>query len=290
MGVERVIILTGISGSGKTTALRAFEDRGFFCVDNMPLPLIPNLVEELAPLLPGLPGIVLGIDIRERQFFPLLSPVMDKLKDTSGRLDVIFLESSPEMLVRRFSESRRPHPLMERLKDIHKALAEERDALRDMRDRAVLVVDTSNYTVHQLKNRMCSFIDQLGSHGSLSVQVLSFGFKHGVPLEADLVFDLRFLPNPHFVADLKNKTGQHDQVYDYVFGNDMADGFYQRLRDLVDYSLPGYQAEGKAYLTIALGCTGGRHRSVAFARRLFHDLDGRQGLSVLIRHRDMDLA
>jgi len=285
-----VVIVSGMSGSGKTTALRAFEDRGFFCTDNMPLPLIPQFIEELLPMLSGTPSIALGVDIRERAFLDHLSDVLEKLEALCSSLQVVYLESSEEVLMRRFSESRRPHPLMEELADIHSALQLERKALSGLRDRATTTIDTSAFTVHQLKGAIFRFVDTMAGTRELAVQVMSFGFKHGIPLEADLVFDVRFLPNPHFVEDLRPHTGRDKAVSDYVFSHGAAEIYYEKLHDLVATALPGFRDEGKAYLTIALGCTGGKHRSVAFAERLFGNLEHHEHprLNVHLRHRDIE--
>ena len=285
-----VVIVSGMSGSGKTTALRAFEDRGFFCADNMPLPLIPQFIEELLPMLSGTPSIALGVDIRERAFLGHLAEVLRQLDALCGSLKIVYLESSEDMLVRRFSESRRPHPLMEELADIHSALALERKVLSDLRDRATTIIDSSAYTVHQLKDAIFHFVDTLSGQRKLAVQVMSFGFKHGIPLEADLVFDLRFLPNPHFIEELRAHTGRDEAVASYVFGHEIAQTYYQKLFDLIDTALPGFWDEGKAFLTIALGCTGGKHRSVAFAERLFKDIEHHEQPQVHahLRHRDIE--
>ncbi len=287
--VKHVVIVTGISGSGKTTALRAFEDRGFFCIDNMPLPLIPDVVNEINSITPQTVNVALGIDIREKQFLSSFKDTARKIADMNVNVDLLYLESSEEVLLRRFSETRRPHPLVEKSSDLKAALEEEKKLLADMRNRATFIIDSSALNVHQLKERVFHFIDTITDEKSLAVIVMSFGFKNGIPLEADLVFDLRFLPNPYFDPELKNKTGLDQAVYDFVFSNRIAENYYKKVRELVLFTMPHFYDEGKAYLTVAFGCTGGKHRSISFARRLYEDLQQvkEPKIKTIIRHRDL---
>ncbi len=285
-----VVIVSGLSGSGKTTALRAFEDRGFFAVDNMPMILIPQLVEEMSAIEGAPNRFALGVDIRERDMLRHFDEVYEKLREQVARIDIVFIEAGTEVLIRRFSETRRPHPLLNEIKDIKRALFEEKQMLNPMRELASIIIDSSALNVHQLKERVSSYIDTISEVRKLVVIVMSFGFKNGIPLEADIVHDLRFLPNPYFQDYLRDKTGLDQAVYDYVFSFKTAHTYYNKILDLTMFALPHFYAEGKTYVTIAFGCTGGHHRSVSFARRLYDELPNvchEIPIDVIIRHREI---
>ena len=284
--LPQVLIITGLSGSGKTHVSRALEDIGWFCVDNLPVALIPRFSE----LIRGskvLRRSSLVVDIREGEFLSLFPKVYRELKAKGLAASLIFLEADERVLVRRFSETRRPHPLGVNA-PILDSIREEKDALRSIRKMADLILDTSGYTVHQLRDHIREQYDLRTEGSPLVVSVTSFGYKHGLPSEADLVFDVRFLPNPNFVPALKRLTGRHAAVIRYLRRQPDTAKLLAKLKSLLGFLLPRYQKEGKSYLTIAVGCTGGRHRSVMIAETLAKELTGR-GYVVKVRHRDVRL-
>ena len=276
----RIIIVTGVSGAGKSTALRALEDAGYFCVDNLPLPLMNRFVELLSDAGETEQAAV-GVDAREGEFLSSSREVFAALRKEGHQLEVLFLDADDDVLVRRFSETRRRHPLSG--DDLREGIARERDILRPLREEASAYVDTANLNVHQLKGVIHERYRR--SADVLAVTLLSFGFKHGLPAEADMVLDVRFLPNPYFVEALSASTGEEANVREFVLGNDDAREFLDRSQALLEFVLPRAEREGKAYLTVAVGCTGGRHRSVAVAQELAKRLPARHPLTV--RHRDL---
>lgn len=281
-----IVVVTGLSGAGRSTALRVLEDAGFFCVDNLP----PALAPELLTLI-GRDGTLdrvgLGIDVRTGAFLRGVEDTLRLLEESGHRVEVVFLDCSDDVLVRRFSETRRPHALAP-TGDLQSAISNERRRLAGLRDGAEVVIDTTELSVHDLKRRLIEYIGRDPSHASMMVRVVSFGFKYGIPTHADLVFDLRFLPNPHFVDALRPQTGMDPDVAAYVLEAPETRELLTHLGPLLDYALPRYALEGKAYLTIALGCTGGRHRSVALAEELGRQLTSRH--QVVISHRDVERA
>lgn len=281
-----IIVVTGLSGAGRSTALRVLEDAGFFCVDNLP----PGLASALIGLVDRegkLERIGLGIDVRTGAFLSGAEETLSELEELGHRVQVIFLDCADDVLVRRFSETRRPHALS-RSGDLHGAIGRERERLSGLRARADVVIDTTDYSVHDLRRRLIEYIGRDLDRPSMIVRLLSFGFKYGVPVDADLVFDLRFLPNPHFVDALRPKTGMDPDVSTYVMNAPETQELLGHLRPLLDYLIPQYAREGKAYLTVAVGCTGGRHRSVAMAEELSHQLGGLH--EVVVSHRDAQRA
>ena len=279
-----VVIVTGLSGSGKSTAIRVLEDIGFYCIDNLPVVLIPNFLE-LCRLSPEISRVALGVDLREREFLRDSPRILDRLFEQSLPVEVLFLDASDEALIRRFSETRRPHPLS-REGSPAEGIALEREKLLDMRDRASRIIDTTALTVHELRQELLQWFGSRGAQGTFSVSLMSFGYKYGTPNDADVVFDARFLANPYFVTDLRNLDGHDERVAAFVLDNDAARGFIERVLGLLDFTLPLHQREGRAYLTVAVGCTGGRHRSVALVDRLGYLLKER-GYSVQLRQRDL---
>jgi len=276
----RIIIVTGVSGAGKSTALRALEDAGYFCVDNLPLPLMGRFVE----LLSGsgeAEQVAVGVDAREGEFLLSSREVFAALRNAGHQLEILFLDANDDVLVRRFSETRRRHPLSG--DDLREGIAREREILRSLRADASAYVDTAHLNVHQLKG----VVHERYRRGSdvLAVTLLSFGFKHGLPAEADVVLDVRFLPNPYFVEALSASTGEEAAVRDFVLGNPDAGEFLDKTQSLLEFLLPRAEREGKAYLTVAVGCTGGRHRSVAVVQELAKRLPERHPLTV--RHHDL---
>ena len=283
----RILIITGLSGSGKTHVARALEDIGWFCVDNLPSALIPRF----ADLLHGseeLRRSALVVDMREHDFLKEFPRVFREIKEKGVAVSLMFLESEEKVLQRRFSETRRPHPLAINQPAIE-GIREEKEALRPIRKMADMILDTSDYTVHQLREYIREHYDVRAEAGPMVLSVTSFGYKYGVPSEADLVFDARFLPNPNFVPTLKPLTGNNPPVIRYMKRQKETDRFLKKLEDFLSYVVPQYVKEGKSYLTIGVGCTGGRHRSVMISNAIADRL-GEKGYTVKVRHRDVNQA
>jgi len=283
-GVE-VVIVTGVSGSGKSTALNALEDAGFYCVDNLPIIVAEKLLELSGHTAGEVSRIALGVDAREGRFLSEAPRVIRELREKGAGVEVLFLDSSDEALVRRYSETRRPHPLAGK-GTVADGVAAERRALADLKALADEVVDTTTLNVHELKKLVTRrFVG--GENTRLGVTVVSFGFRLGIPTHADMVLDVRFLPNPYFVPELKPYPGTDPRVADFVLSQPDAKAFLERVVDLLGFLLPRYRGEGKSYLTIAIGCTGGKHRSVALAQALAERLSA-AGQPVRLWHRDVD--
>jgi RNase adapter protein RapZ len=281
----RFVIITGLSGAGKSYAIKCLEDLGYFCVDNLPTTLIPTFAELCLGSQREIRKIALGVDVREGEYLVHLLEILQELRSRGHSPEVLFLEAADEVLVRRYHETRRRHP-MAGDGSVLDGIQAERKALAHLREGADRILDTSGLTVHQLRQRLVELYGTDARRDELTVSLVSFGFKHGIPYDADLVFDVRFLPNPHFVDGLRALDGRDGPVADYVFAPPESRELMDRLRDLIRFLLPLYRREGKAYLTVAVGCTGGRHRSVALVEALREDLE-RQGLTPLIRHRDL---
>ncbi|MBI3085422.1 MAG: RNase adapter RapZ [candidate division NC10 bacterium] len=280
------IVVTGMSGAGKSAASRCLEDLGFFCIDNLPATLIPKVAELCAQSEKRIERVALVVDAREGRFLDGLFDILADLRRDGHPVRVVFLETSDEVLVRRFSESRRPHPLAPGGSALE-GIRAERALLAHLKAKADLVIDTSSFTVHEFRKLLAgSFLD-LPAPSRTALSLLSFGYKHGLPVDADLVFDARCLPNPHFVEALQPLTGRAPQVVEYVLGFAQARGFVERIQEFLKFTLPLYVQESKAYLTIAVGCTGGRHRSVVLAEELARLLR-EVGYEVSVRHRDVE--
>jgi UPF0042 nucleotide-binding protein len=280
-----LVIITGLSGSGKSTALAALEDVGFFCVDNMPVDLLPKFVELPIQSDADLPGVAFVMDLREKGFVERHADVLGGLRAGGVRVEIVFLEAGEAVLVQRFSATRRQHPLA-RGQGVAAGIREEAQLLQPLRAAADHVIDTTRFNVHELK---AAIVDKIRGHRPLTpmqVHVLSFGFKYGPAVEADLLVDVRFLRNPYFVPELKPLDGEHPAIRQYVLDTPEARALIAKYTDLVDYLLPLYEREGKSHLTIAVGCTGGRHRSVAIARALHDHIAARRPQADLI-HRDI---
>jgi UPF0042 nucleotide-binding protein len=282
----RFVIITGLSGAGKSYAIKCLEDLGYFCVDNLPTTLIPTFAELCANSSRGIQAIALGVDVREGEYLVNMVDTIQELRSRGHRVDVLFLEASDETLVRRYHETRRRHPLAGE-GNVIDGIRAERAALAHLREIANRVIDTTSLTVHQLKDQMVHSYGPQAAKGGLTVSLVSFGFKHGVPYDADLVFDVRFLPNPHFVERLRALDGRDPAVEEFVMSFSESRELLSRLEGLLKFLLPLYEREGKAYLTVAIGCTGGRHRSVMLVEALHSFLTG-LGLSPIVRHRDLD--
>ena len=282
---EPFIVLTGLSGSGKSQAIRALEDLGYFCVDNLPTTLIPTLAK-LSIRGGDIDKVAIVVDVREGTFLSSFPRIFRQLQRMRGLNPVlIFLEANNSALVRRFSETRRPHPLA-RGRSASEGIREERARMHIVRDIADEIVDTSEMTVHELRQFFMG-LSRDRRHAGLVITLLSFGYKHGVPLDADLVFDVRCLPNPHFVPALRERTGRDRAVVSFMERDPSSRDFMDHLQEYIQYALPFYIAEGKSYLTIAIGCTGGRHRSVMIAERLKRPLSGIGDARVRVKHRDI---
>jgi RNase adapter protein RapZ len=280
------VVITGLSGAGKSYAIKCFEDMGFFCVDNLPTTLIPTFADLVARSNHTASRVALGVDVREGEYLTHLLDTLGELRGRGHTVEVLFLEASEEALVRRYRETRRRHPLAPE-GNVVDGIRAERKALSTMREVADRIVDTSALTVHQLKDRLIEMYVAPGQRTGLKISLVSFGFKHGVPFDADLVFDVRFLPNPHFVEGLRPLDGRDARVREFILEHEESRELLRRLEDFLGFVLPAYQREGKAYLTVAVGCTGGRHRSVALVEELKGFLD-RLELSASVVHRDMD--
>lgn len=281
----RAIVVTGLSGSGKSTALGVLEDLGFYCVDNLPVALLPRFVELWRASDGELSRAAFGIDVRAGHFLDDVPRVFQELRAGGVELEVLYLEASDDVLVRRYSETRRRHPA-EDASGIAGAIRRERTLLQTLRERADRIVDTSAFTVHELRDRLRELIEGQAGGPTLTVTFVSFGYKYGLPIDLDLAFDCRFLPNPFFVDVLRSGTGTDPGVRDFVLASDGAEEFLDRVVGLLRFALPRYQREGKTYLTIGIGCTGGRHRSVVLVETLRARLAD-TGYRIMVRHRDM---
>ncbi len=282
----RFVILTGLSGAGKSFAIRCFEDMGYFCVDNLPTTIIPTFAELCAQSTREIRRIALGVDVREGEYLAHLVEILRELKDKGHPTEMLFLEAGDESLVRRYHETRRRHPLAGD-GTVLDGIRAERKAMAHLREIADRIVDTSGLTVHQLKELLVDFYGTTKSRSAFTLSLVSFGYKHGIPYDADLVFDVRFLPNPHFVEGLRSLDGRDAAVREFILKHEESRQLLDRLEDFLSFLLPFYQREGKAYLTVAVGCTGGRHRSVALVEELRPFLEA-QGFPPTVTHRDLD--
>ncbi len=285
-GGPQVVILTGVSGSGKSTALRALEDAGFYCVDNLPILFLEKLLELSGHTAGEVSRIALVVDAREGRFLADAPRVIEQIRQEGADVEVLFLDASDESLVRRYSETRRRHPLAGEAGTVMDGVAAEREALAELKAIADEVIDTTTLNVHELK-RLVNRRFSEGEGARLGLTVVSFGFRFGIPTHADLVLDVRFLPNPFFIPELKPFPGTDPKVAAFVLGQPDAKAFLERLQDLFAFLLPRYRSEGKSYLTIAIGCTGGKHRSVALASALAERLEA-AGQPVRLWHRDIE--
>ncbi|HTM06920.1 MAG TPA: RNase adapter RapZ [Verrucomicrobiae bacterium] len=281
-----IVVVTGLAGSGKSVAIHALEDRGFFCIDNLPVRLIPQFVELCEGSGEGIKRIALGVDLRASQFLQSWPEVLAGLRRDGHRVDVLFLDASDEVLLRRFSETRRPHPLAGE-GSVQEGIARERKALEGMRALADKVIDTSAVNVHELKREIDDQFSQSADARRMNLFLTSFGYKYGNPPDADIIMDVRFLPNPFFVHELRDKKGLESDVEEFVLNREETNGFLERLYSLLEFALPYYVQEGKSSLTVALGCTGGRHRSVVLVEELKRRLEGKP-FRIHIKHRDID--
>ncbi len=282
----RFVVVTGMSGGGKSTALKMLEDAGFYCVDNLPASLIEKFVELISMPNGEITKVALGLDVRADQSFKKTTEILKELKNKGYQFEILFMEASEEVLIKRYKETRRIHPLAAdgRVED---GVRKEQKVLRAIRKTADYVIDTSNLLTRELKAELERIFVSNEEYNSLMVTVMSFGFKHGIPADADLVFDVRFLPNPFYIEELKHKTGNDKEVQDYVMGFEEADMFLNKLTDMLQFLIPNYIKEGKYRLVIAIGCTGGKHRSVTLANELYNRMKDKGHYGIKLYHRDM---
>ena len=281
----RITIITGLSGSGKSTAIAAFEDAGYYCVDNMPVELLPKLLELPIDSDSQLAGLAFVMDLREKGFITKYPLIFNKIRKQGYRLNVLFLEADDEILIQRYSQTRRQHPLGGG-NSLPDAIKNEKNLLKDLRDEANTVIDTSACNIHELKSLILEIAGQSKEYLSIRINVLSFGYKNGIPLNADLLIDVRFLKNPFFEKNLKDLNGESEEVRKYILENEDCRLFLKKYLDLLDFLIPLYEKEQRAYLTIAVGCTGGQHRSVTIARLIYEHIEQSGKLASLI-HRDI---
>lgn len=280
----RFVIVTGMSGGGKSTAMKMLEDTGYYCADNMPVPLIEKFMELLAMPDNGIQKVALGLDVRADQSFEDVNQLVARLRETYT-FEILFLEAADNVLLKRYKESRRVHPLSVD-GDLMSGITRERALLASIKQAADYVIDTTNLLTRELKAELDRIFVSNQAYNSLMVNVMSFGFKYGIPQDADLVFDVRFLPNPFYIDELKQKTGLDREVQDYVMSFSEAHEFLDKLTDMIKFLIPHYINEGKYQLVIAIGCTGGQHRSVTLARELYNRLKDRGDYGLTLRHRD----
>lgn len=282
----RFVIVTGMSGAGKSTAMRVLEDYGYFCVDNLPVQLVGKFFE-MANSSGDLDKIAVGIDIRNGEALGDMNEIIMSFKKTDVRCEVLYLDATDDTLIKRYKETRRAHPLMVDGR-VDEGIKKEREKLAFLRKKADYIIDTDNLLVKELRAELEKIFVENKHHKNLFINILSFGFKHGIPVDSDLVFDVRFMPNPYYEEELRPKTGNDREVQDYVMDSEVSREFLDRLFDMLDFLLPNYVAEGKNQLVISIGCTGGHHRSVTVANKLYERLSTKDEYGIKITHRDID--
>lgn len=283
----RFVVVTGMSGGGKSTALKMLEDAGFYCVDNLPISLVEKFVELISLPNSEISKVVLGLDVRSDQSFADATRTLEQLREKGYQFEILFMDAGEDVLIKRYKETRRVHPLAVdgRVEDGVRA---ERKVLENIRRNADYVIDTTNLLTRELKEELDRIFVENGEYNSLMVTVMSFGFKYGIPADADLVFDVRFLPNPFYIEELKHKTGNDKEVQDYVMKQEESETFMGKLTDMIQFLIPNYVKEGKYRLVVAIGCTGGRHRSVTLANELYKRMKDKGTYGMKIYHRDVE--
>ena len=283
----RFVFVTGISGAGKITALKDFEDNGFYCVDNLPVALIENFVHLLFSQTNDIQKVAIGVDIRSGENLDRMPEILENMEKREQNYEILFLDCNNETLIKRFKETRRSHPMGD-ADSVENEINEERIQLAFLREKADYIIDTSNLLVRDLRNQIENIFINNQDYKNLFITIMSFGFKYGVPADCDLVFDVRFLPNPYYVPELKKKTGLEAEVQDYVLSSKISHEFLNKLYDMIEFLIPNYIKEGKNQLVIGIGCTGGHHRSVTVAGRLFQKLnESDANYGIRITHRDI---
>ncbi len=280
----KFVVVTGMSGAGKRTAMKMLEDVGFYCVDNLPAALISTFVELITLPKSEITKVALGLDVRSDKSFQEINKTLISMKESGLVYEVLFMDASDEILIKRYKESRRIHPIEG--SSIEESIRSEREILKEIRRQSDYVIDTSSLLTRELKEELDRIFIKNEAYNSLMVQIMSFGFKNGIPLEADLVFDVRFLPNPFYIDELKAKTGNDKEVREYVMGFPEAEEFLSRLTDMLEFLIPNYIKEGKYRLVICIGCTGGKHRSVTLANALYEKMKDRGDYGLTLLHRD----
>ena len=284
----RLVIVTGISGAGKVTALKIFEDNGYYCVDNLPIDLIESFADILFGQTNEKNKVAIGVDIRSGKNLEKMSEVLKNMKAKEQNYEILFLDCNNNTLIKRFKETRRSHPMGDR-DSVENEINEERAKLEFLREQADYIIDTSNLLVKELRGEIEKIFVLNRDYRNLFVTIMSFGFKHGVPADCDLVFDVRFLPNPYYVPELKHKTGNQKEVQDYVLNSPVSHEFLNKLVDMIKFLIPNYIEEGKNQLVIGIGCTGGHHRSVTIANELYNQLHSSDAsYGIRLSHRDID--
>nr|WP_178631954.1 RNase adapter RapZ [uncultured Mediterraneibacter sp.] len=282
----RFVIVTGMSGAGKSTALKMLEDMGYFCVDNLPLPLLPGFVQMIQSSEKEMKNIALGLDARSGQELSGLKEYLEEMDKNQIGYEILFLDANDDVLIKRYKETRRQHPLSGSGR-VDTGIAKEREKIAFLKIKATYILDTSKMLTRELKIELEKIFVDGQNFCNLYITVMSFGFKYGIPQDADLVFDVRFLPNPYYIDTLRAKTGNDAEVQDYVMQNDKGEIFLNKLQDMMEFLIPNYILEGKNQLVIAIGCTGGKHRSVTLANALYHILEQEESYGVRIEHRDI---
>ena len=282
----RFVIVTGMSGSGKSTALKMLEDAGFYCVDNLPISLVEQFVELISTPNSEISKVALGLDVRTDQSFEDATRILAQLKEKGCTFEILFMDTDENVLIKRYKETRRIHPLAleGRVED---GVRREREVLKNIRQSADYVIDTTNLLTRELKEELDRIFVENGEYNSLMITVMSFGFKYGIPADADLVFDVRFLPNPFYIEELKHKTGNDKEIQDFVMGHEESEEFMVKLTDMIHFLIPNYVKEGKYRLVIAIGCTGGKHRSVTLANELYKRMKDKGNYGMKLYHRDI---
>ena len=282
----RFVVVTGMSGGGKSTALKMLEDAGFYCVDNLPISLVEKFVELISMPNSEINKVALGLDVRADQSFEDATRILAQLKEKGYKFEILFMDANENVLIKRYKETRRVHPLAAdgRVED---GVRRERKALENIRRSADYIIDTTNVLTRELKEELDRIFVENGEYNNLMVTVMSFGFKYGIPADADLVFDVRFLPNPFYIDELKSKTGNDKEVQDYVMSFEESEEFMRKLTDMIQFLIPYYVKEGKYRLVIAIGCTGGKHRSVTLANELYQRMKDKGSYGLKLYHRDV---
>ncbi len=283
----KIIIISGLSGSGKSTAIAAIEDTGFYCVDNMPVELLPKFLELPMHSDTEIKGLAFVMDIREKNFLNSWPDIFEDLRQKGHHFEILFLEAEETVLLKRFSQTRRHHPLV-RDKSLLEGIREEKKLLEPLKEAAARIIDTSGCNIHDLKSIIFNLAQSTVEAVAMRIKIMSFGFKHGIPHDTDMIIDVRFLTNPYFIPELKKFDGKNEKVKNYVLANQTTHTFLLKFTDLIDFLIPLYEKEGKSYLTIAIGCTGGQHRSVVIAETIFNHIN-KPGRPVDINHRDIDI-
>lgn len=282
----RFVVVTGMSGGGKSTVLKMLEDAGFYCVDNLPISLVEKFVELISMPNSEVSKVALGLDVRSDQSFEDATRILEQLKQKGYTFEILYMEADEKVLIKRYKESRRVHPLAVEGR-VEDGVRKERKVLENVRKNADYVIDTTHLLTRELKEELDRIFVENGEYNSLIVTVMSFGFKHGIPVDADLVFDVRFLPNPFYVDQLKNKTGNDREVQEYVMSFNEAETFMEKLLDMIQFLIPNYVKEGKYSLVVGIGCTGGKHRSVTLANELYKRMKDQGTYGIKLYHRDL---